>query len=120
MSLAAGTVTRAEGHRESGPVARAAAHAQQRAGQRRRARQRQRTAEDLVETALLAHLLEVLEELRQLAVGALARRTEIWACGQNLSRNVDNEADGRERRESAARWAWRLEFIVPRTLTGGL
>ena len=75
---------------------------------------------DLAQAPRLAHLLEVVEELRQLAVVTLARLTEIWACGQNLSANVDNEAVGRERRESAARWAWRFEFVVPRTLTGGL
>ena len=120
MSLAAGIVARVEGHRENGPVTRAVAHAQQRAGNRERARQGQRTAEGLDEATTLAHLLEVPEELRQLAVGVLARRTEIWACGQNMSANVDNGSVGRESRESAARWAWRFECIVARTLSGGL
>ena len=119
MSLAARIMVRVEGQRENGPAARAAAHAQQRESNRQSARQRQRTAGDLVDVARLAHLLEVLEGLCQLAVGALARRTEIWACGQNMSANVDNERLGRDRRESAARRAWRFEFIVARTLSGG-
>ena len=37
-----------------------------------------------------------------------------------MNTNVDNERFGKERRESAARWAWRFEFPVPRTFTGGL
>ena len=120
MLLAARIVVRLEGHRDNGPVTRAAAHAQQHAGNRERARQQQRTADEVDDSARLARLHEVLEELRQLAVGALARLTEIWACGQNLSTNVDNERLGRERRESAARWAWRFEYAVARTLSGGL
>ena len=119
MLLAARSVARDEGNRENGPVARAAAHAQQHAGKRQSARQQKRTAEDLLDVARLAHLLEVLGELRQLVVGARARRTEIWACGQNMSANVDNEAVGRERRESAARRAWRFEFLVPTDLNNG-
>ena len=84
MSLAAGSVPRIEGHRDSGPATRAAAHAQQCAGSRGRARQRQRTVEDLEQAPRFAHLLEVLEELRRLVVGTRARHTRLGPCGQNV------------------------------------
>ena len=84
MSLAAGIVARVEGQRDNGPVTHAKAHAQQRAGSRRRARQQQRTAEDLVEAEPVAHLLEVLEELRRPVVGIRARHTRLGPCGQNF------------------------------------
>ena len=84
MSSAAGIVLRTERNRDSGPATRAAAHAQQHAVSRGRARQRQRTVEDLEQANRLAHLLEVLEELRRPVVGIRARHTRLGPCGQNF------------------------------------
>ena len=84
MSLAAGIVARVEGQRDNGPVTHASALAQWCAGSRRRAQQQQRTEVDLEQAPLLAHLLEVLEELRRPVVGTRARHTRLGSCGQNF------------------------------------
>ena len=116
MSLAAGIVARVEGHRDNGPATRAAALAQQRASSRRRARQEQRTADDLDEAGPTAHLLEVLEELRQPLVGTRARPARRWPCGQNFEQTSRTRGLAREWRENAARWVWRFERVAARTL----
>ena len=105
--------------RAHGPVTHAAAHAQQRAGSCGRARQERRTADDLDEAPLTAHLLEVLEEPRQPVVGAGARNAHLCTCGQNLSRLSSTQGLARDCRESATRRAWRFESVVLRTVTSG-
>ena len=119
MSLAAGIVGRVEGHRDNGPATRAAALAQQRAGNRRRAQQQRRTVVDLAQAPRLAHLLEVLEELRRPVVGTRARHTLLGSCGQNFDTFSITCGLARECRESAARWAWRFERVAVLTPKGG-
>ena len=77
-----------------GPVTRAAAHAQQHAGSRGRARQERRTADDVDDAPLTAHLLEVLEVPRQPVVGAGARPAHVWTCVTEFEPTVENARIG--------------------------
>ena len=119
MSLAAGIVARVKGHRDNGPATRASALAQRCAGNRRRARQQRRTVVDLAQAPRLAHLLEVVEELRRLVVGTRARPARLWPCRQNFHKFSSTRGLAMDCRKSAARWAWRFELVVVLTLKGG-
>ena len=77
-----------------GPVTRAAAHAQQHAGSRGRARQERRTADDVDDAPLTAHLLRVLEVPRQPVVGAGARPAHVWTCVTEFEPTVENARIG--------------------------
>ena len=119
MSLAAGIVARVKGHRPNGPATHTSALTQRRAGNRRRARQQRRTVVDLAQAPRLAHLLEVVEELRRLVVGTRARPARLWPCRQNFDKFSSTRGLAMDCRKSAARWAWRFERVAVLTFTGG-
>jgi hypothetical protein len=119
MSLAAGIVHRVEGHRDSGPATRAAAHAQQRAGSRGRARLRQRTFEDVVGAPRLACILDILEELRRPVSCTGARPHDSLACRTAFDTNVNLRGLARECRKWATPWACQFDCVAVLTLKGG-
>ena len=81
---------RLQGHSENGPVRRAAAHAQQRAGSSRLARRKWRTFADVDGAPRLARLLEVLVELVRPG-SCTAARTQLapaaWTKNMRTSKN---------------------------------
>ena len=118
MSLAAGIVARVKW---TSPQRSCNAHIgthSARAGNRRRARQQRRTVVDLAQAPRLAHLLEVVEELRRLVVGTRARPARLWPCRQNFHKFSSTRGLAMDCRKSAARWAWRFERVAVLTFTG--
>ena len=83
------------------------------------ARQQRRTVVDLAQAPCLAHLLEVVEELRRLVVGTRARPARLWPCRQNFHKFSSTRGLAMDCRKSAARWAWRFERVAVLTFTGG-
>ena len=120
MSLAAGVVARVYGQRDDGPATCRSTHAEQRSGNLGRAWQERRTAAYVEQAPPIAHLLEVLEELRRPLVGSRTRPARIWPCAQNLSQCSRTTVLAKECRDSASRAALRFERVADCTLRGDL
>ena len=119
MSVAAGTMGRANAQPDNGPAKCAAAHSSAACKRRPVARPQRHTVEDTDEAEAAAHLFEVLEELRRLVAGTSAHVHPDMTLHTEFERASRIRGFGKGRSESAGCRAWMFEHILCLMFKGG-